>query len=316
MSPLRLGVIGTGLAVDRLHMPALAGLKDLFEVRVIGGRNPEKTRTFALAQGIPEVEIDAETILHRSVVLLSLPIELNTAWAQKALAAGKPAMAEKPVAANRTEAEALVQASELPGAPLLMIAENFLFWSHMAEAVRLVKDGALGQPRLAVVHQVQDATGAGEWLTGWRVKPQFDGGFVLDCGVHWAAIINAMLGRPIEVIARTSAFEPGLPPIDTGAALITYEKGARALWGTAYSAIPSNEALITVHGSQGSVAIFWDRSEWRNAKEEIQTFTSPLGGYEGEWRHFHEVLTQGKPLAYTVRQAAQDLDLTLKICGK
>ncbi|HNX93603.1 MAG TPA: Gfo/Idh/MocA family oxidoreductase [Holophaga sp.] len=319
MSPIRLGIVGTGLAVERLHLPALSALKGLFEIQAIAGRNAEKTQLFAKGHGIPNIETDAEAILHRAdvdAVLLCLPIELNAEWATKALLAGKPAMAEKPIAANRAEAEALVQACERPGAPCLMIAENYLFWPHMAEAIRLVKDGSLGQPRLGVVHQIQNATRGGEWLTSWRVAPQFEGGFVLDGGVHWAALLNAMLGRPAEVLARTSTFDASLPPIDTSAALITYECGARVLWGTAYSATPSNEALLTLHGSEGSVAIFWDRAVWKNAEGREQVFASPSGGYDSQWRHFHQVLTQGEPLAYTSRQAAQDLDLMLKLCGK
>lgn len=319
MHPLRLGIVGTGLAVEHLHLPALRHLDDLFEVRAIAGRNPDKARAFAQAQGIPEVESEAERLLTRpdlDLLLLCLPIELNATWARKALAAGKPAVAEKPIAATRAEAAALVQASEQAGASPLLIAENFLFWPHMAEAVRKVRDGSLGQPRAAVVHHAQDATLAGEWLTEWRVKPQFEGGFVLDCGVHWTALLNAMFGEPLDVVSRTEAFEPSLPPIDTSAALITYPNGLHVLWSTTFSVKAAGEALVTIHGSQGSLALFWDRTEWRNAQGDVETFTSPQGGYEDQWRYVHAVLAQGAPQVYSARQGMRDLDLMLRICGK
>lgn len=319
MKTFRVGIIGTGLAVERLHLPGLAKLRDRFSLVVCAGRDQEKARALVERSGISEVAADAESILHRKdidVVLLSLPIELNAEWALKALAAGKPALSEKPVAATRSEAETLCRAAAKPGAPALMVGENFLFWPHMAEAIRMVRDGTLGHPRMAVVHQVQDARKAGEWLTDWRVAPKFEGGFVLDGGVHWAAVLNAMFGEVTEVITRTSAFEESLPPMDTGAALISYRSGARVLWATAYSAAPSGEALVTVHGSEGSVAIFWDHTDWRDAKGELHKITSPMDSYEAEWRHFHDVLRGTKPLAYTPEQGLKDLDLILKICGK
>jgi len=319
MKSFRVGIIGTGLAVERLHLPALQKLKDRFTLSACASRSADKARAFAERAGIPAFETDAEALLHRDdvdIVLLCLPIELNAEWAMKALAAGKPAMSEKPIAATRLDAEALCRAAAQPSSPLLMVAESFLFWPHMAKAVDLVKNGTLGQPRMAVVHQVQDARKAGEWLTGWRVAPRFDGGFVLDGGVHWAAVMNAMFGEVSEVLSRPAGFEECLPPIDTGAALLCYENGVRVLWATAYSAAPAGEALVTVHGSEGSVAIFWDHTEWHDAKGKLHTITSPMDSYEAEWRHFHEVLSGTAPLAYTAEQGLKDLDLILKICGK
>jgi len=318
MKPLRVGIIGTGLAAQRLHLPALLKLKDLFTLAACASRSEASALAFALKAGIPVVEADAEALLQRKdvdVVLLSLPIELNAHWALKALNCGKAVMSEKPLAATRSEGEALCQAAQRAGAPLLLVAENCLFWPHMAQAVSLVKTGALGSVRLAVLHQAMDAR-EGAWLTPWRAVPRFAGGLVLDCGVHWAALLNAMFGEAVEVLARPAACDPALPPIDTGAALICYRGGTRVLWATTYSAAPAAEALLTVHGSEGSVAIFMDRTDWRNAAGDLQVLTSAMDSYEAEWRHLHEALRGRIPLAYSAVQALRDLDLTLKVCGQ
>jgi len=172
-----------------------------------------------------------------------------------------------------------------------------------------------GQVRLALVHHIQDARQSGEWLTAWRTKPKFAGGFVLDGGVHWAALLNRMLGAPKSVIASPALFDKSLPPMDASAALIQYKSGARALWATAYSAAPGDEALLSVHGDKGCLAIHWDRTEWRETGQALRTLKSPMDSYEAQWRHFHDALTRGASLAYSVSQACQDLDLMLKICG-
>jgi predicted dehydrogenase len=319
MKKIRLGVVGTGLAVERLHLPALKRLKDRFVLQACAGRDAAKARAFAKRHGFLGSEGKAEALLKRKDVdalLLCLPIELNAAWALKALRAGKPSLCEKPVAAERSQARKLMAAASAKGAPLMMVAENYVFWPHMAAAVDIVSRGKLGAVRLALVHHVQDARRSGEWLTAWRTKPRFKGGFVLDGGVHWAALLNRILGQPKRVHAAPSLFDKGLPPMDAAAALIEYKSGARALWATAYSASAGPEPLLSVHGDQGSLAIYWDRAEWRQAASEgVKVLRSPMDSYEAEWRHFHDALTRGTRLGYSLGQAVDDLDLMLKVCA-
>jgi hypothetical protein len=40
-----------------------------------------------------------------------------------------------------------------------------------------------------------------------------------------------------------------------------------------------------------------------------------MDSYEAEWRHFHDALTRGTCLAYSLSQAVDDLDLMLKVCA-
>jgi predicted dehydrogenase len=45
--PIRLGLIGTGLAVEKLHWPALRGLADRFAVTAFTDSSAEQGRRFA-----------------------------------------------------------------------------------------------------------------------------------------------------------------------------------------------------------------------------------------------------------------------------
>lgn len=49
--PIRLGLIGTGLAVEKLHRPALCGLTDRYVVTAFTDRSDEQSRRFALTAG-------------------------------------------------------------------------------------------------------------------------------------------------------------------------------------------------------------------------------------------------------------------------
>lgn len=80
------------------------------------------------------------------------------------------------------------------------------------------------------------------YKTAWRQTPEYQGGFLLDGGVHYAAGIRMLLllstslsagaaadrdgDRPAAVSARTALVREHLPPIDTVAALVTTKSGA------------------------------------------------------------------------------------------
>jgi predicted dehydrogenase len=54
--PIRLGLIGTGLAVEKLHRPALRGLADRYVVTAFTDRSGEQSRLF---DGLPGQRISS-----------------------------------------------------------------------------------------------------------------------------------------------------------------------------------------------------------------------------------------------------------------
>ena len=64
--------------------------------------------------------------------------------------------------------------------------------------------------------------------TAWRKKPEYQGGFLLDGGVHFIAGTRVMLG-PSNLIVRLSALtkltRDYLPPVDTVDAIMKTETG-------------------------------------------------------------------------------------------
>jgi hypothetical protein len=64
--------------------------------------------------------------------------------------------------------------------------------------------------------------------TAWRKKPEYQGGFLLDGGVHFIAGTRVLLG-PSNPIVRLSAFtkltRDYLPPVDTVNAIMKTETG-------------------------------------------------------------------------------------------
>lgn len=68
------------------------------------------------------------------------------------------------------------------------------------------------------------------YKTSWRTKPEYQGGFLLDGGVHHAAGARMFLrgegNRAVSVRAFTNLTQKHLPPIDTVTAIVKTESGA------------------------------------------------------------------------------------------
>src|SRR3712207_113065 len=91
---VRLGVIGTGLAVEQLHWPALRRMPDRFQVAAFANHTRPKAEHFARYSGasLDDYHQDYREVLRRDdveAVLVSLPIPLNYPVARDCLEAGK-----------------------------------------------------------------------------------------------------------------------------------------------------------------------------------------------------------------------------------
>jgi predicted dehydrogenase len=82
MKPLRLGIIGTGVAARILHWPALKELRDCYQVVAVANRSRDKGEAFADLVGLEQsaVYTDYRELLARGdldVVDLVLPPQFN-----------------------------------------------------------------------------------------------------------------------------------------------------------------------------------------------------------------------------------------------
>ena len=106
--PIRLGIIGTGLAVEKLHWPALKRMPDRFQVAAFCDLERANAEHFAGYSGasMAEYTADYHELLRREdvdAVLISLPIPLNYAVTRAAMEAEKEVICKKPSGANEAE---------------------------------------------------------------------------------------------------------------------------------------------------------------------------------------------------------------------
>ena len=144
MSKFKVGVIGAG-AWGKNHVRTLAGMADV-ELAAVCDASPA-TRNKLTAQ-YPDAFITdspAELLKRVQGVVIAAPAPTHAALALEAVRAGIPALVEKPFALSVMDAEAMAEAAEKAGVPLLV--GHLLVHHPIIHKLRgMIQDGSLGTP--------------------------------------------------------------------------------------------------------------------------------------------------------------------------
>ena len=190
-------------------------------------------------------------------VIISLPTLVQPGLALKALAAGKHVLMEKPMAKDVEASEALIaeyEAMYKPKGLILSVAEQFRYDAGHEKARQIVASGVIGN--LVSVHARiwQRIVPGNKWYeTEWRKKPQYQGGFLLDGGVHFVAFIRYVSS---DEIVETASFAKQtleyLPPLDTVQAALKFRSGALGTLSMSFASAKDEYSYIFI-GSEGSL---------------------------------------------------------------
>lgn len=202
-------------------------------------------------------------LLQRSdigAVIVALPILVQPDVVRKCLAAGKHVLCEKPVAKDTKAAYELIKDYErdyLPQGLIFSVAEQFRYNCAFTRASGLVADGRIG--KLNHVHarvwgNIQPGNNQ-YYETEWRKVPEYQGGFILDAGVHFVALIRYVSGREItKTVSLCRQTYPHLPPLDTVNAAIQFDDGASGSLSLSFASTKEIFEFIFV-GEQGTLTI-------------------------------------------------------------
>ncbi|KAK8088115.1 hypothetical protein PG997_003076 [Apiospora hydei] len=216
MAPLGVAIIGGGIFVKEEHLPAVLACPQL-SLKAIWSRSLKSAQDTAnLIPGDASTSVDLyssdsgdgksfEDVLKRADItglIMALPITEQPAYIEKALAAGKHVLAEKPIAKDVETAKQLIAKSQKLSPETkatLSIAENFRFIQGYTYGAEQVKQ--LGKVTGFVVRVSWSMQTDNKYLnTAWRAKPE------------------KLLGPENavdSVIAQTSLIQSYLPPVDS-----------------------------------------------------------------------------------------------------
>ena len=195
-------VVGTGFGC-LTHVRALRAAG--FDVVALVGRDAAKTASRAARFEIPRAATQLEDIFDDvEAVTIATPPHTHAELAFAAIDARKHVLCEKPFARDAAEARALLAAAESAGVVHLLGCE-FRFAPGQALLARVVREGAIGMPRLAtfLLHIPLLADPGAEVPSWWSDAAQ-GGGWLGAQASHVVDQVRSTLGE----FARVSASLP------------------------------------------------------------------------------------------------------------
>ncbi|MGW2958244.1 Gfo/Idh/MocA family protein [Streptomyces sp. NPDC001220] len=228
-TPLRVGLIGYGLAGSVFHAPLIAATEGLALDTVVTS-NPER-QAQAKAE-FPEVRTVAgpDELFDRAdeldLVVIASPNKTHVPLAATALKAGLPVVVDKPVAGTAAEARELAALAEERGL-LLSVFQNRRWDNDFLTLRSLLEQGELGDPwRFESRFERWRPQPKG----GWRESgdPAEIGGLLYDLGSHVVDQALVLFGPATEVYAESVIRRSGAETDDDTFIAVTHASGVRS----------------------------------------------------------------------------------------
>ncbi len=224
---VKIGLIGAG-DIGAVHAEAWVKLDDV-AFCVAAGRNPDRARALCSEMGAPLYESVDAMLADGSVqgVDICVPNPLHAEFAERAFAAGKHVMCEKPIALTLEDADAMMAAADRAG-KVLFIAHVLRFWPEYGLAKKWVQSEAGGKVLLVTARRLVSVLAATTGAEGWRHDPAKTGGAVIDLQVHDMDFFNWLLGNPVRVSSQGIRSPDGA--ISHVWTAVDYENGAKGFF--------------------------------------------------------------------------------------
>jgi len=265
-----IAIIGGGIFAREEHLPAVRASSHL-TLKAIYSRSLKSAQSLGTESSVDLYSEDSDqgkgkgygAVLGRSdvhAVIIALPILTQPEYIKKAILAGKHVLSEKPIAKDLETAKELIEwygkNNTIDGKQIRWsVAENFRYMESLRkgqeERAKLGKIVEFSLKRHTLVR------GGKYFETAWRKVPDYQGGFLLDGGVHDVAGLRLVLSG--DPVAKLSAFtrqnQPHLPPVDTIDATLKLKSGATGTLSQSFGTTFPNNSEWAIACEQGTVTV-------------------------------------------------------------
>jgi len=204
---LSAAILGAGF-MGATHAAGWKALGGRARVCWVSSRSSEKAaRTAAVVGARPTTDLwapigDPEV----QAVDVCLPTLLHREACERAFAARKHVLLEKPIALSIGDADAILAARDRSGC-VLLVALVLRFFPEYKEIERRVAGRSMGRPLEVSTYRLSPPADWNDWIR----DPVQSGGPAVDLLIHDFDQMNWLLGRPRRVFARSIASQGGIP---------------------------------------------------------------------------------------------------------
>ncbi|XP_020692040.1 uncharacterized protein LOC110106459 [Dendrobium catenatum] len=316
----KIAILGSGIFARTQYIPRLREIADLVDVKTIWSRTEDSAKAAAeLARDFcPNIEFkwgDAgldDIILDDSIhgVAIVLAGQIQVDMSLKMLKAGKHVIQEKPACGSTSEAETALSSykslcNHLPHQPIWAVAENYRFEPAFVECRKLIND--IGEMmNIQVIVESSMNSSNPYFSSSWRRN--FNGGFILDMGVHFIAGLRMLVGCEIATVSAIARHvDTNLPPPDNLCSLFQLENGCAGVFVMAVSS-PSPKIYWRVDGTKGTLQIERGIENGRHGYTVL--FNTTDGLCERAFHPFSGVHEELKAFVHDIKQATNKYTTT------
>ena len=304
--PITWGVLGTGMVARQAMIPALARAPWASLVAV-ASRDIQRATALASAHGVPRAYGDYQALLDDptiACVYIALPNGAHREWVERAAAAGKHILCEKPLGRDAAEVEAMRAACERAGVTL-MEALMYRFHPRIERALALVAEDAIGAPRSVQVSFCFSLTDT----ANYRLQAGEGGGALLDVGGYCVHAARLFLGaEPVSIQANGQFGSTGVD-MDVSA-LLDFGAGRSAQIMCSFAA--AEYQRVTLVGTHGVMELPRAFTAWRDETAPIlitrnghteTLLTPPADPYDLMAEAFTQAVMSGIPAPYALEES-------------
>jgi predicted dehydrogenase len=252
-SKIGYAVIGLG----RIAGHFMPGTRDTTNSQITGlvSGHRDKADRIAAQYGVPQTSIydyeNFDEIVRNpniQAVYVALPNSMHAEYTIRAAKAGKHVLCEKPMATSVADCESMIAACKAANVKL-MIAYRCHYEPTNLKAIKLIRDGALGQVQ-AIVSPFGFNIAPGEWRLN---KKMAGGGPLFDVGIYSLNACRYLTGEePEHISAYASVIDHDgrFDQVEENVAwTMRFPSGIVASCSTTYGA--NMEGFFRVYGSKG-----------------------------------------------------------------
>jgi predicted dehydrogenase/threonine dehydrogenase-like Zn-dependent dehydrogenase len=293
-APIRLGMLGAGNFATGTLLPALRGNRDIALTGIVSASGLS-ARSSGGRFGFAYCASDESALLEdpgTNWIAIVTRHDLHAGQAIAAMEAGKDVFVEKPLALNRTELLAVVDAQRRTGRRL-MVGFNRRFAPMIEEMRKFL--AVRKRPILAAYRVNAGAIVASHWTQ----DPATGGGRIIGEACHFIDLLQWLAGSPPIRVFTQAAVAEGKPILDEVVISISFADGsAGTVLYTAGGDRSFGKERIEAF-SDGRLAVLDDfhslelvgSGQRTRRRERLR----PDKGHRGEWRKLVEAAATGAP---------------------
>lgn len=327
MNNIRLAVIGTGLAWEKLHYPAILELGDKYKIVALCNRTKQDAMEFAKKIKLDSANVydNYDEMLKRQdidAVDVLVPIQLNYQVSEAVAKSGRNFICEKPLAPDMEQATKFLEISKKYKVKI-MIAENYRYNEENNKIKEIVESGKIGEVVYFFKNNVvcfPCEMDAGSYAdTEWRQHPRFPGGAFLDAALHDIAAMRHIFGKVECVQAFGKPQKEDFSPYKSVNSSILFESGVIGHFSYFPSGFESQKPPIgfRIFGTNGEIYLEEKTCgiiniAYNNGTSEKVSFV-PERGYYNELLNFYNAVNNTEQISVTPEIEYGDVKMVFDI---